>query len=58
MKTVLKFKQFEQILNEKHDSIFDEVGLIVKPSTNSDRELLKNYFDNSVYYAEFNSEWY
>ena len=39
------------------NSIFNETGLIVKPSTNSDRELLKNFFDNSDYYAEYDSEW-
>jgi hypothetical protein len=39
------------------NSIYNETGLIVKPSTNLDRELLKNFFDNSIFYAEYDSEW-
>ncbi len=37
--------------------IYNESGLIIKPSTNSDRELLKNFFDNSDYCAEYDAEW-
>ena len=40
-----------------NNSIFNEAGLLVKPSTNSDCELLKNYFNNSDYYAEYDKEW-
>ena len=40
-----------------NSSIFNESGLLVKPSTNSDCELLKNYFNNSDYYAEYDKEW-
>jgi hypothetical protein len=39
------------------NSIYNEIGLIIRPRTHSDRELLKNYFDNSDYYAEYDSEW-
>jgi hypothetical protein len=41
----------------KKNSIYSKTGLIVSPSTNSDRELLKYFFDNSDYYAEYDSEW-
>ncbi len=37
-------------------SIFKETGLIINPSTDTDLQLLKNYFDNSEYYAEYNKE--
>jgi hypothetical protein len=37
-------------------SIFKETGLIINPSTDTDLQLLKNYFDNSDYYAEYNEE--
>ncbi len=37
-------------------SIFKESGLIINPSSNADTQLLKNYFDNSDYYAEYDSE--
>lgn len=39
------------------NSIYNEIGLIIRPSTNLDRELLNNFFDNSDYYAEYDSEW-
>ena len=32
-------------------------GLIVKPSTREDRALLNDFFNNSDYYAEYDSEW-
>jgi hypothetical protein len=32
-------------------------GLTVKPSTKYDLDLLKNYFDNSDFYAEYDSEF-
>ena len=37
--------------------IFNQTGLIVNPSTNRDKELLQNFFDNSDFYAEYNSEF-
>jgi hypothetical protein len=39
------------------NSIYNEIGLIIRPSTSSDRTLIKNYFDNSDYYAEYDLEW-
>ena len=39
------------------NSIFNQTGLIVNPSTNRDKELLQNFFDNSDFYAEYNSEF-
>lgn len=41
-----------------HSSIFNETGLIVKPTTAHDYSLLKNFFDNSDYYAEWDKEWH
>jgi hypothetical protein len=39
------------------NSIYNETGLMINPSTNSDRELLKYFFDNSDYYAVYDAEW-
>jgi hypothetical protein len=39
------------------NSIFNQTGLIVNPSTNRDKELLQNFFNNSDFYAEYNSEF-
>lgn len=41
----------------RKNSIYNETGLMITPSTNLDRELLNNFFDNSAFHAEYDSEW-
>jgi hypothetical protein len=59
-----KISNFEESLQEmvrrvirEHKKRLNESTLIVKPSTPQDLIKLKKWFDNSDYYAEFNSEF-
>jgi hypothetical protein len=57
---MIKNKSLQEIVRRvirEHKKRLNESTLIVKPSTPQDLIKLKKWFDNSDYYAEFNSEF-
>lgn len=57
---MMKKKSLQEIVRRvirEHKKRLNESTLIVKPSTPQDLIKLKKWFDNSDYYAEFNSEF-